>query len=174
MMKKLALIICLISGPAFGQIVTPGTSGFQHIYATGTSVGNGADTTEDTLQTFTLPAAQLTNIGDVIHIRAGGTLAATTDNRTVRVRFGGQVVGGFSISVASATVWWVDVTVIKTGANTQSFVATGDYGAGNQAKSGTLTVTDTASIVLSVTGQNSTTPTAGSITCQVATIDYEH
>src|SRR6185369_2057528 len=55
------------------------------------SVGNGADTTEDTLQTFSIPAATLRTVGDRLRIVAGGTYGATTDSKTVKVKIGGVI-----------------------------------------------------------------------------------
>lgn len=117
------------------------------------SVGNGADTSEDQLFTFSLPAGALAVAPNGLSIRAFGTLANNGDSKTVRLYFGSQ---SYSLgTVTTANVGWkVDMTVFKTGANTQTILCQGMIGATPIA----LTViagtqTDTSPIVVKVTGQ---------------------
>lgn len=174
-MKKLAVALLLIASSASAQVITPAPSGFQRLYVTGTSVGNGADTTEDTLQTYTISAGQLANVGDVIHLRTGGTLAASTDAKAVRLKVGNQLVASLASSAAGVTAWALEATIIKTGANGQSYVGWSiPNSAGGTSKAGTLTLTDTSTIQILVTGQNTTNPVAGSVTAQMLIVDYEH
>ena len=145
------------------------------LYTSGTVAGNGADTTEDTLYTFTLAAGQLAVVGDIIRIKVGGGLAATTDNKTLRVKLGGQIVGSLAATGAAQTAWYCEASIIKTGTNTQSYISSFILTAGNaNPRSGTLTLTDTGTLVVAVTGQNNTTAAANSITAQAITVEYQH
>ena len=168
-----ALVLAVVSLAAKAQpIPAVSTSSSSALYVTGQAVGNGSDTTQDTLQTFTLPAGKLQNVGDQVLIAAGGQLAATTDNRTARILVGGTQVMGFTSTSASATRWATQVLVTKTGSNTQSYMTLVSANSGTSADSNTLTKTDTNTIVLSATGQDTTSATANSIICQYFTVSY--
>lgn len=175
MIRTILFLALIFSLPASAQVITPGPSGFQRLYSTGVSVGNGADTTQDTLHSYTLVAGQMANVGDVIHIRSGGTLAATTDNKTVRLSVGGQVIAALTTASAGVTSWVLDAVIIKTGSSTQSYLTnmTALSGSGNT-RSGTLTLTDTSTIAVLVTGQDNTAGNANAITAQLTTVDYQH
>jgi hypothetical protein len=157
-----------VGGPLTGPFVSRG------LYATGASVGNGADTTEDTLQTYVVPANTLVNVGDRIIIEAAGTFAASTDNKTMRVRFNGGTASAFISGIAvGQTLWSTRFVLMKTGANTQMFI--GPVISSNTVlnNGGGLSLTDTASITITISGQNATNPVAGSITCRYMTVDFQ-
>ena len=141
--------------------------------ATVASVGNGADLTEDTLQSFTIPSAQLRNMGDIIRVKAGGTMGATTDVKAARVRLAGSNVAQVTSAVAGGTSWAIEVDVQKTASNAQ--ILTG-WGLAQSTVVTALTaatvLTDTGTIALTVTGQNTTNSVAGSITCRYLTVEY--
>lgn len=121
-----------------------------------TGVGNGADTTEDTLFTYTLPANSLSLVNQGLSILAAGTLANNADNKTVKLYFGTQ---SYSLgTVATANVAWsVKMTVFKTASNAQLILCEGMIGSTAIALSLlTGTQTDTSSIVIKVTGQAGT------------------
>lgn len=172
-----AFLLSLITISADAQVVSNGTTapGFVRLFSNGVSSGNGADITEDTLSTcvYTIPANQLANVGDTLHIVAGGTFAGSTDVKTARVRLGGVTVASFVGSTAGATAWFMQADVIKTAAgaqmtNTFSFAL-------NQTSfvlGGATALTDTATIPLLVTGINATNSVAGSITCRYLTVDF--
>lgn len=180
MMKWLiAAAVMFIAGQAMAQSVTVGSSAYQRLYYTGTSVGNGADTTEDVLQTFTLAAGQLANVGDMIHIVASGKWAGSTDTKTLRLRAGG--VSGTILTApiaasANVTQWSLEAWITKSGSNTQTYAVTAlsVSGSFNGVNSGTLSLTDTGTIQLVITGQDSTSATANAITCQTMFVDYQH
>lgn len=169
------LAFLLLPMQVSAQSISAGSSGLTNLFNTSASVGNGADTTEDTLQTFVVPAGQLANVGDRLVIELGGTLGATTDNKTVRVKLnGGASIGTITVSAAAQVFWVSHIVVMKTGASTQSTIALA--GASNivAALNGLQTVTDTATITITVTGQNITNSVAGSIVCRYMTVDYQH
>lgn len=155
-----------------GPSPATGSSASQ-LYFNGVVVGNGADTTEDTLMTFTIPAATLVNVGDTITIRAGGGLIGSTDNKTAKIRFG-NLASSTSTTTAAVTKWAGQFWITKTGANTQSYMSVWSLpGAAAQGTtSGTGTITDTSAIVVSVTGQNITNSVANSITAQYLSMTY--
>lgn len=170
-----AIALLIGMGSAHAQSVTASSGGFSRLYSNGTSVGNGADTTRDVMMSYTLAAGQLANAGDVIHIRAGGTLAASTDQKVVSLVVGGTVIAQDNSAATGGTTWSMDVTLIKTGSNAQSYISAMTVKSGIVAPtSGTLTLTDTGTIAIQVAGQNQTNSVAGSITVQVLTVDYEH
>ena len=144
------------------------------LYETTTLVGNGADITVDVLQTFSVPANTLVSVGDRVNIRAAGTFIGSTDSKTVGMTWGG---GGnvFAIvaSTASGVSWRMNAVLMKTASGVQSISVDGNTNS-NITAAGTqsLTRADTAPIVINITGQNATNPTASSITCSYFTVDY--
>jgi hypothetical protein len=148
------------------------------LFITGTSVGNGADTTEDALQSFTLPAGILANVGDMIRITAGGSAGGTTDAKLVRIRLGsitGTIVANPTLNVATMTRWSAIVALVKTGPNAQSYAGNASLAVGGSASgalAGPATLTDTAPIQIIVTGQNNTNPVAGSVLCTFLSVEF--
>jgi hypothetical protein len=162
---------------AAAQTLSPGSPAFQRLYQTGVNVGNGADITDDILQTYTLPAGQLANVGDALSMLAAGSFATSADSKVARLKFG-NVVFTTQPSVAGTTPGWrIQATIIKTGANAQGsewVIANGLPGFSDSVFIGNSpqTVTDTAAITIVVTGQNVTNPVASSISCRVLIIDF--
>lgn len=178
MKKYLAVIAALffVSGSVGAQTISPPSTTYSLLYVTGTSVGNGADTTVDTLQTFQLPAGQLANVGDVVKITASGTFAASTDSKTASVTFGGLGISAQAASSVGAIRWSVTIWVIKTGSNQQTRLVLADINGSTNSgsSSGIATITDTSPITINVTGQNATNPVAGSVTCGGLIVEYFH
>jgi hypothetical protein len=129
-----------------------------------TQVGNGADTTEDTLYTYTIPANTLSATSRVIRVRAWGSwVNPGTDNKTVRLNFGGSNIlvqaGGFT--TGAFEVW--GMVIYQSPGNQVAFGAFPvQQGASTQTAS-SLTKTETDPIALKITGQNNTTATANTI-----------
>ena len=145
------------------------------LYQTGASAGNGPDTTEDVLQSYSLPAGTLANVGDIVHIVAGGTFAATTDTKAVNLRFGG-IAGVIGCNPSGASValtrWAFEAWMVKTGTSTQSFISIGHCnGTTSGTSSNTSALNDTLPIQIVVTGRNSTNPVAGSVSAQYFTVE---
>jgi hypothetical protein len=162
-----------------GNIYTlAAAGGNKTLFASGNSIGN-VDTNENILKTYTLPANTLANNGDVIHITAGGTMGATTDSKTVRLRWGGiggSVLANPSGAVAGAVTWHSEAWIMRTAAGAQSFNSNGAVvGSGNT--SGVLTanasIDETQPQDILVTGRNTTTVAAGSITCSYFHVEYK-
>jgi hypothetical protein len=175
-MKRLAIAIVMMMLPLVvgAQTITPGPQAvLRLLYWTGTSVGNAADTTENTLQSFTLPASTLLNAGDRVRIVAGGTMAASTDTKTARIKVGGQNLAAVAGTTAGGTSWRGEVELIKVSSNVQS-VAAFSIVNNTGASIGSLgqTLTDTGTLAILITGQNSTNSVLGSITCRFVTVEY--
>lgn len=171
----LLLALLLFSAPSFAQAPygpDNGGNGLTNLYNTGASVGNGADTTEDTLQTFVVPAGQLANVGDRLIITVGGTFAASTDTKTARVRFNGVILGSIPGIAAGQTGWTGTVYFMKNGSSTQVSLAPFFATTTLNNLSNATGQTDTSTITITVTGQNATNSVANSITCRYMTVDF--
>lgn len=166
-----------LSNTSFAQQVFGAVSITVPLYVTGNSVGNTADTNEDILQTYTVPQNTVVNVGDRLRIFAGGTCAASTDTKNPALRIGG--IGGTlmiqpTCNAVGQINWSLVAEIVKTGSNTQSFSALGNVTNGNASgtKSGTASSQlDTSTVQIVVTGKNSTSATANSITCQYFSVD---
>lgn len=134
------------------------------------STGTGADTTEDTLQTFTLPANALDAVGRGVRIAAWGTTGADGNNKTVRLYFGVAIYNSTAVTTNNGS-WYLWAEVRKTGSNTQTSVVTGVFTNSIPITAvNTPNQTDTAGIVIKVTGQNGTA-VANDIVCSGMTVE---
>lgn len=131
----------------------------------GSGSGNGADTTDDTLFSYPLPANSLDTIGRALKVRAYGGFAANGNNKTVKLWFGSQVVFTTGVLTLSAVGWSVEMLVTKAAANVQLGMGTGisfnTFAAASQVFFGTQT--DTAPITILVTGASPTTGAANDV-----------
>jgi hypothetical protein len=143
------------------------------LYATGAVVGNDANTSPKTLQSFAIPANLLANVGDAIHIYMAGNFAASTDVKTAKLIINpgasGPTVATIQGSIAASTAWAADILILKTGSKTQSIqVLSAVVGASGATGVASLTaaVDDTVAMTFGCVGQNATTGTANSVTCR--------
>ena len=143
-----------------GSSLNPTGNIFNYLSTTGT--GNGADTTEDTLQTTTLPASALDSVGRGIWMYAWGSYANNTNTKAAKLYFGTT---NIAAATGNNTGWALEMIVMKAGASTQVISAQNITGSthGGVTNSTSSAATDTAAITLKVTGQNSTSATANSI-----------
>lgn len=132
-----------------------------------TPVGSGADTTEDNLMTYSLPANAAINTAiGCIRVTAWGDGVSTADATTVRCYFGATVVVSAILTAAQTNTWRAVFEIGSTGAATQT--ATGVIING-----GTVTVvsqsnaapTETLSgaITIKCTGQRAVSSVANSV-----------
>jgi hypothetical protein len=129
-------------------------------------VGNGADTTEDTLQTYTLPAAAMSTNGQGVRITAWGTGVNTAEATTVKLYFGSTAVVSQVLTVGQANTWRITAEVLRSGAATQ--VASGQVLVGGTVSSAICqaaapTETLSGAVVIKCTGQRGTSSTANSV-----------
>jgi hypothetical protein len=129
-----------------------------------TTTGTPANTTEATLQTFTLPANTLDAVGRGLRIRAWGSFGANANSKTIRLYFGAKIYDSTALS-QNGTGWILEAEVYKTSINTQTTWGTILAGFSNPgAEIGAQNQTDTGPIVIKVTGQNGTA-NANDIVC---------
>jgi hypothetical protein len=88
-----------------------------------TSAGNGADTTEDNLMTYSVPASTLGTNNDVLEFHAFGTTANNADTKTIRAYFGATKLIDSGSLVLTNGSWEIRGKVIRTGATAQIAVA---------------------------------------------------
>jgi hypothetical protein len=133
-------------------------------------LGNGADTTEDTLHTFTLPKNTLIVPGQRLRIRAWGTTAANADTKLLKVYFGSQVILNTGAVAANAKPWYIECDVIMQSAGNQLILARGSFNgaelapaivAGTQDETAAIVLKDT--IAASVANANDLTESAYSV-----------
>lgn len=131
-------------------------------------IGNGADTTEDTLFTGSLPPNSMDVVGREMSIQAWGNISATSATKTARVYWGSTVLATIQATTTQTGVWIVNATIIKTGANAQTACVAIDTSiSGSLVRTASIlspNETDTAAIVMKVTGQV-TAGGAGIVTC---------
>lgn len=121
-----------------------------------TSTGNGADTTEDTLLTFSLPAKALSANKKGIKVRAWGTTASNADNKTIKLYFGSEVITT-PTAATSGKGWELELEVYRTGSSTQVVFGNGQVDVTPVTPLITTGAeTDTATITIKVTGQAGT------------------
>lgn len=136
-------------------------SGVSGILSTSlTAVGTGADVTEDTLHTYSMPAGTLGTNGNGVRVTCWGSTGANGNNKTMKLYFGASSISTGAIA-ANAQTWFLKLLVLRTGAATQIVQGEG--------VSGTASVTPVAvynnsagtdnlaaAVTIKCTGQNGT------------------
>lgn len=121
-----------------------------------TSTGTGADTTEDVLLSYSLPAKSLSANGKGLKIRAWGVTGANTENKTMKLYFGSEVVATATAATNNKN-WFLELEVFRTGSSTQVVFGQGQVDTTNVTPYVTTGAeTDTATITIKVTGQSGT------------------
>lgn len=136
--------------------------------------GTTAVTTEETLYTYSLPAATVANDGESIRITVFGTFAANGNGKTIKVKVGTTVYVTNSVTTSpNAYSWKAEVLIERTG-------ATGAVGGSNLIidtkvnenvninKSG---ITWANANTITVTGQNAVA-TANDIVCSMVKVEH--
>jgi len=132
--------------------------------------GNGADTTEDTLDTYTTAAGQLATLGDCIQVTWGGTTdSSTAGTKRFRAYFAGTAVfDSTAVAGSAAGSWQLDVMIVRVSSTsvvvTASYNATG-FSAANVALAAAVNTTITGltlsgTNIIKLTGTSGTTATA--------------
>ena len=156
----------------------PGGALFTSIVAAGQ--GNGADTSDDVLAVFAVPASLFDIAGRQINVQAMGRTAANANNKRIRVYLGcatavigspvtgGVVIADSGIITASAQGWQANASIFKYGAagsNTQ--LAQGDVAVAGGTRNVNVPVLATAPenavILIAVTGSSPTTGAAADV-----------
>lgn len=178
-----------------GSASTPGfvrTGGNASVQISATGQGNGADTTDDVLFTYALPASALDVAGRQVTVMAAGKFAANGNNKRVKIWWGtttqtvGSAVAGGTLIADSGVVttnaggWTASVQVSKygvSGSNTQlatnAQVVAGATHLGTSAPA-TLTATESGVINITVTGASSTTGAANDVLGQLLDVAFNN
>lgn len=141
------------------------------LYSTGTAVSTGANTTETTGATYTIPANTLSANGQALRFRVYGTTGATANNKTVQIYFGGTSVYTTGAVAANAKPWFLNLTVIRTAAGAQTIVVEGQFNAAAVAAVTTATKDETTDLIIKNTMTNGTAA-ATDATTSAANLEY--
>ncbi len=136
---------------------TGGPQGNLYVFTSATGAGNGSDTTEDILTSFSLPANTLDVPGRSLWLYAFGSFANNAHSKHARLYFGSEVVDTGANTTTGGIGWALEMLIIKTGSNTQqmsSQIVTGTVHGGCTTQAGAET--DTSAITIKVTGQTGT------------------
>lgn len=135
------------SGGGFGGGVTDPSS------TTSGTVQN----TEYTLNSLVLPASAFNANTRGIHVRAWGTTAANANAKDLKIYVGSVAVATVTGSTANGKDYVIDLTVVRTGSNTQSGVATIQIDTATSPTLGVSTAiaqTDSSTITIAVKSAN--------------------
>jgi hypothetical protein len=175
------------TGPGFVR-----TGGNASVQVSASGQGNGADTTDDVLFTYALPASALDASGRQVTIMAAGKFAANGNNKRVKIWWGtttqtvgaavagGTLIADSGVATTNAGGWCATVQVTKYGAagsNTQiatnAQVVTGSTNLGT-AVPVALTATESGVINITVTGASSTTGAANDVLGQLLDVAFNN
>lgn len=157
-----------------------------------TGQGNGADTTDDVLATYQLPASAMNAAGRQVTVNFAGKFAANANNKRVKVWWGtttqtlGAAVAGGTLVADSGVVttnaggFSGSVNITKYGAlgsNTQ--IASGAQIVAGATHTGTqvpalLTATESGPINITITGASSTTGAANDVVGQMLEVTFSN
>jgi hypothetical protein len=162
------------------------------IQVNATGQGNGADTTDDVLATYALPASALDVAGRQVTITAAGKFAANGNNKRIKIWWGtttqtvGSAVAGGTLIADSGVVttngggWSAGVQVTKYGAaasNTQlssnAAVVAGGTHTGTIAPA-LLTANESGIINITITGASSTSGAANDVVGQLFDVAFNN
>lgn len=109
------------------------------------STGGAVDTT------YTLPANSLIVNGKSLRLLIRGTTAANANNKTINLKFGSTTIALLSAVASNAKDFYADVSIYRTGSNTQQIVVDGYANAAfMNALSVTSAQTETATIAITL------------------------
>ena len=139
---------------------------------TGPPVSVGADTAEDVLFSYTLPAGTVTDDGSFLEFMADGNCAPDTAKKYIRYRVNGAFLASMQIALNENT-WRLEVRAVKAGPNILcsklgASILSGLPGTGGQVyvTAGAalpLSIDWTQDVMFTLTAQNSTEALADSI-----------
>lgn len=136
-----------------------------------TSQGTGADTSEDTLWSYTLPANTLSADGQGVRISFLVTSASNTNNKTLKLYFGSHVVISDSTTTSGASWSALNVVIVrKTSSAQEGFAVVARNG--SVLTTGEVITSESTSndIVIKITGTNGTA-SANDIVFRLASVE---
>lgn len=130
-----------------------------------TPTGNGADTTDDTLQSLTIPANYFTAPGQTIRITATGTTAANGNNKQIKIKSGATTLMTSGTLTTNNGSWRMQLDIQNLASNSQNVSGQGISGTTVWTTSAAQTLTTTAAITINITGASGTTGAANDVVC---------
>jgi len=153
---------------AIGSTVSLMTSvGLANIQTSSTGIGNAADTTDDTLFTYTLPLNSFSSNGKSLRSIAIGHLATNANLKRVKFYFAGTAIADSGAIATSNTDWLCSIDVTRIDATHVSCV--GKFEGGGLTDSITVTpnlaVSDLTSnnSIIKITGASTVTGAANDV-----------
>lgn len=127
-------------------------------------VGNGADTTDDILQSLTIKANALKANGKSVEFEAFGTLGATGNNKRITVKFGATTIATTGTITTNGGSWYAWGTITRTAVGVQTIYCSIQVGlAVIVATVTTGALDETTDLVLATTGASQTTGAANDV-----------
>jgi hypothetical protein len=150
----------------------------RRLFSAFTAVGIAANTTEQDLQTYSLPAGTLASDGQAVRIRVRGQYALTSRSRQLRLYFGSTVVCFGSSTTNSAFNIDFDVIVMRSGAATQKGTGNVIMAVNNTTTAAFVFQSQTApaetlsgAVTIKVTGQSGVGAVANDVVCDLFTVE---
>lgn len=164
-----------------GSASFPSQYGFNilTLFVSDTAVGN-VGSGEDTLITYTLPASAMSVLTNVVEIEAGGSFAASPDNKALKLYFGGTAIfSSGTLVAASGGRWKIKASIVRDSASTQTaFVEVTSGNTVLSAISGfplfksSPTETLTSSVVIKCTGEDLSAATDNAVVQDYMIVSY--
>lgn len=164
------------NGSALTGVTPAGT--VLRLYSNPANGGNGADNTEDTIFSYSMPANTMAASGDKLRIRAHCQWANNADTKTTNIYFGATKIAFMGAGTTANYAGNFDLLVNKIGSNSQTengtllestinstaVASTGSYVS-------TSSETDTSIIIVKITGQSGSS-VANDVVCNQFTIEF--
>jgi hypothetical protein len=178
-----------------GSAATPGfvrSCGNASVQVSAAGLGNGADTTDDVLFTYALPANAMDAAGRQITVTAAGKFASTANNKRIKIWWGtttqtvgaavagGTLIADSGVATTNGGGWTATVQIQKYGANgsntqigTNAQVVAGATHLGTAAPT-LLTAAENGVINITITGASPTTGAANDVVGQLFDIAFNN
>ena len=129
------------------------------------TVGTGADTTDDTLFTYNLPANSFDANGRSLIVEAFGSFANNANMKDVKLWFGTSIIFDAGSAILTNQGWYVRLMVMRTGSGAQ--IGSGEGTSGPTVFGAPLPLVgseaDTGAITIRVTGSSPITGAANDV-----------
>lgn len=111
--------------PAMGASgINQTTIGVANVQTSAAGVGNGADITDDTLFTYSLPINAMSANGKSVRVRASGTFAGNIHSKEVKIWFAGTAVADSGVLTLSGDDWTIEFEATRIDATHVSVIGT--------------------------------------------------
>lgn len=170
--------IAFNGGFAGQSIASFGATGLINWQVSIGGVGNGADATDDTLFTYTLPAKAMLLDGQRVTVRAAVSTAANGNNKTFKIFFGNNAVISSGVVTHNAKNGYIEAEITRL--SSTAIAAVGSYCSDGTAP--VVLVTTTAAVAdllannidVRVTGASPTTAAASDCVAYSMRVNFEN